>query len=120
MKIAFSTSGKTLDAPLDQRFGRAAGFIVYDLDTNSFDVIDNQTNLNASQGAGIKSAETVVRAGAKAIVTGHCGPNAFRALSAAGISIYNSDAATVSEALEQYRAGTLKESGSPDVQGHWV
>jgi predicted Fe-Mo cluster-binding NifX family protein len=28
MKVAFSSSGQTLDAPLDRRFGRAPYFIV--------------------------------------------------------------------------------------------
>ena len=30
MKIAFSTSGNYLNAPLDTRFGRAAKFLIYD------------------------------------------------------------------------------------------
>jgi predicted Fe-Mo cluster-binding NifX family protein len=85
VKVAFATEGVDLSAPLDSRFGRAAKFLVYNLDTNAFTVIDNQQNLNASQGAGIQSAETVARSGAKAIVTGHCGPKAFRALSGGGL-----------------------------------
>ncbi|MBN2345255.1 MAG: NifB/NifX family molybdenum-iron cluster-binding protein [Candidatus Aminicenantes bacterium] len=119
MKIAFSTSGHDLDAPIDVRFGRAPKFLIYDLESGNFTVIDNQQNLNASQGAGIQSAETVARSGAKALVSGHCGPNAFRVLKAAGVKIYNSDAATVAEALEKFKAGELKEAGGADVQGHW-
>jgi predicted Fe-Mo cluster-binding NifX family protein len=119
MKIAFSTSGSDLSAPLDSRFGRAPKFLVYDLDSMSFEIIDNQQNLNAAQGAGIQSAETVVRSGAKVLVSGHCGPKAFRVLAAAGVKVYNSDAATVAAALEQFKAGKLKEAGSADVQGHW-
>jgi predicted Fe-Mo cluster-binding NifX family protein len=120
MKIAFTTSGTDLNAPLDSRFGRAPKFLVYDLETNAFEVVDNQQNLNAAQGAGIQSAETVARLGAKAIVTGHCGPKAFRVLSAAGIKIYNTDAPTVAAALEQYRAGKLLEATGADVGGHWA
>lgn len=119
MKVAFTTSGSDFSAPLESRFGRAPKFLVYDLDSESFEVIDNQQNLNAAQGAGIQSAETVARAGAKALVSGHCGPNAFRVLVAAGIKIYNSDATTVAEALEQFRSGKLKEAGNADVEGHW-
>lgn len=118
MKIAFTTSGNDLNAPLDSRFGRAPKFLVYDLDTNTFEVIDNQ--LNAAQGAGIQAAEIVARSGAKSLVTGHCGPKAFRVLSAAGIKIFNTDAPTVAAALEQYRAGQLAEANSADVEGHWV
>jgi predicted Fe-Mo cluster-binding NifX family protein len=88
MKIAFTTSGTDLNAPLDSRFGRAPKFLIYDVETSAFEVVDNQQNLNAAQGAGIQSAETVARLGAKAVVTGHCGPKAFRVLAAAGIRIY--------------------------------
>ena len=120
MKIALTTSGQTLDAPLDSRFGRAPKFLVYDLEADTFEVVDNQQNLNAAQGAGIQSAETVARLGASAIVTGHCGPKAFRVLTAAGIKIYNCNVATVAEALEQFRAGQLTEAAAADVEGHWV
>lgn len=120
MKVAFTTSGDDLDAPLDQRFGRAPKFLVYDLDSDALTVIDNQQSLNAAQGAGIQSAEAVVRSGATGLVTGHCGPKAFRALSAAGIKIFNTDAATVAAALAAYRAGELVEAASGDVDGHWA
>ncbi len=119
MKIALSTSGSDLSAGLDTRFGRAPKFLVLDLENGEFEVIDNQQNLNAAQGAGIQSAETVIRSGARALVSGHCGPNAFRVLSSAGVRVYNSDAATVAEAVEQFKQGKLKEAGGADVQGHW-
>jgi len=119
MKVAFTSSGSNLDAPLDGRFGRAPKFILYDLDNNAFGVIDNQQNLNAAQGAGIQSAEAVARAGANCVVTGHVGPKAFRALSAAGIKVFTTDAPTVAAALELYRQGALTEARSADVDGHW-
>ena len=119
MKIAITTMGDNLNAPVDARFGRAQKFIVYDLDSNSFEVVDNQQNLNAVQGAGIQSAEAVAKTGARAVLTGHCGPKAFRALSAAGIKIYNISGVTVSEAIEKFRSGQIAEAVSADVEGHW-
>lgn len=120
MKVALTASGEKLESPLDSRFGRASKFILYDLDHNTFEVVENLQNLNAAQGAGIQAAETVARLGAEALVTGHCGPKAFRVLLAAGIKIYHTDASTVAEALEQYRAGKLSEAKSADVEGHWA
>ncbi len=120
MKIAFTTSGTNLEGRFESRFGRVSHFIVYDLEKETFDLIDNQQNANAPRGAGIQAAETIARSGAKALVTGHCGPNAYRVLQAAGISVYQSDAATVAEALEKYRAGQLSLIDSADVQGHWA
>ncbi len=120
MKIAFTTSGDKVEAPLDSRFGRAPKFLVYDLEAETFVVIDNKQNLNAAQGAGVQSATAVANTGAQALVTGHCGPKAFQVLKTAGIKVYNTDAATVAEALEQYRSGRLAEAESSDVEGHWV
>lgn len=119
MKVAFTTSGNTLDAPMDPRFGRAAGYIMYDTDSETFEAFDNSQVLNSAHGAGIQATEAVVKRGANCVVTGHCGPNAFRALSAAGIRIYTTQAATVAEALEAYRAGALPTMNSADVEGHW-
>lgn len=120
MKIAFTTSGTDLDSQLDRRFGRAPRFLIYDLERASFETVDNRQNVNAAQGAGIQSAETVARLGAEALVTGHCGPKAFRVLQAAGIEVFNSDSKTVAEALERYRAGQLTPAQTADVESHWV
>ena len=119
MKIAISTSGDNLTAPLDSRFGRAAGFLIYDTDTKGMQMIDNAQNLNAPQGAGIQAAQTVANTGAEAVITGHCGPKAFRVLQAAGIKVYNCQAATVEEALRQLEEGKLLVASEADVEGHW-
>jgi predicted Fe-Mo cluster-binding NifX family protein len=119
MKIAFTTSGNDLNAPLDSRFGRAPKFLVYDMEAGTFTVVDNRQNMQASQGAGIQAAGIIVEQGVKGLITGHCGPKAFQVLSAAGVKIFNSSASSVAAALEQYRAGLLSPSGSADVDGHW-
>jgi predicted Fe-Mo cluster-binding NifX family protein len=120
MKVVFTASGSGLEAPLDSRFGRAPKFLVYDTATSSFEIVDNKQNVDATQGAGIQSAETVARLGAKALVSGHCGPKAFRVLMAAGIKVFHTDAPTVAEALAQYREGRLTEARAADVDGHWT
>lgn len=120
MKIAFTTAGNDLSAPLDSRFGRAPKFLIYDLDIGTYEVMDNQQNLNAAQGAGIQSAQNIARLGVVALITGHCGPKAFRVLQAADIKIFNCDAATVCDALDMYRSCKLREAAEADVEGHWV
>lgn len=120
MKIAFTTSGSDLNAPLDRRFGRSPKFLLFETECEKFEVFDNQQNMNAAQGAGIQSAEKIARLGAAVLVTGHCGPKAFRVLSAAGIKIFTSDSPSVSSALDQYRQGKLTALKSADVEGHEV
>lgn len=119
MKIIFTAAGDGLEAPLDPRFGRAPKFILFDLDSGAFEVLDNADNAAGAQGVGVQAANAAVRTGASALVTGHCGPNAFRVLAAAGIRVYTTPAATVAAALEAYKAGSLRPAAAPDVRGHW-
>lgn len=120
MKLAFSTSGENIDSPLDPSFGRAKNFLLLDLELQTSTVISNQQNLNAAQGAGIQAGQTIVKAGAQALITGHCGPKAFRVLEAAGVKVYNTDAPTVAEAITRFHAGELTEATSANVEGHWA
>lgn len=120
MKIAVTATGKTLDSPLDQRFGRAARFIVWDSESATYEVLDNTQNLNANQGAGIQTAGNVVRSGAHVLISGHLGPKAFQVLNAAGIEMYCADVATVNDALEAYAAKRLEAIVAPTVEGHWI
>lgn len=118
MKIVFTTLGENLDSPLDPSFGRARNFLIYDLPSKAFEIISNTQNLGAAQGAGIQAAQTIAKAGGGALITGHCGPKAFRVLDAAGIKVFNTDAPSVAEALARYLAGALAEAKAANVEGH--
>jgi predicted Fe-Mo cluster-binding NifX family protein len=120
MKVAVTSRGPTLDDQVDPRFGRAQVFLVVDTDTGAFDVVDNKQNLEAAQGAGIQAARIVAEHGAGVVITGHCGPNAFRTLSAAGIDVVLGAEGTVREAVGRFNAGELRAVSSADVEGHWV
>lgn len=119
MKVAITTTGKDLTSEFESRFGRAPGFIIYDLDKGSFEYVDNSINLNAPQGAGIQAAMSIIKAGAEALVSGHCGPKAFKVLNEAGIKIYAVEARTVIQAVEFFVAGKFNLIQSADVGGHW-
>lgn len=120
MKIAFSTSGDSLNASLDPRFGRAPRFVVYDDKTGSLTAIENTQNLNAAQGAGIQSALTVCNADVDCLITGHCGPKAFQVLEAANIKVYLCKAKTISDAYESLKSGELTVAESANAEAHWV
>ena len=86
-KIAISSESPDLEARVDPRFGRAAGFVIVDPETMAFEYVDNGTSQVMAQGAGIQAAEIVAATGARVLLTGFVGPKAFQALSAAGIKI---------------------------------
>ncbi len=120
MKIAITTSGKTLESPVELRFGRAPEFLVFDMETTLFTSVDNTQNLNAAQGAGIQSAGNVINAGASVLISGHCGPKAMKVLKTAGIKVYLTEGGTVREAIAAFEAGTLTEITEADVEEHWL
>ncbi len=121
MKIAITSSGEGLNAPVDERFGRAANFVLVEVDGDErkVETVPNTQNRQAAQGAGIQAAETVHRNGAQILLTGHVGPKAFRALDAAKIEIYSGIKGTVGDALDDYLAGRLQQTHGADVEGHW-
>jgi len=83
-----------------------------------FEVIQN-TASGATGGAGIQAAQTIAGKGVKVLITGNVGPNAFQALSAAGIKIVTGAFGTVREVVEKYKRGELRETGAPTVGGHF-
>ena len=118
MKIAITSTGETLGSNVDQRFGRAAFFIVVDIETMDFAAIENG-NVAASGGAGTGSAKVVIDAGAEAVLTGNCGPNAECALIAAGVKLYIGVTGTVAEAIELFKSGGLTVADGPSVKSHF-
>ena len=120
MRIAVTSQGCTVDDEVDPRFGRARTFLIVDSETNAMEVVDNEQNLQAAQGAGIQAARLVAERGAEVVITGHCGPRAYQTLSAAGIKVVVGAEGKVQEAVDGFVTGELKPSGAADVEGHWV
>ena len=118
-KIAISSEGPSMDEAVDPRFGRAAGFLIIDTDSETFAYIDNGASQTMAQGAGIQAAEIVAHSGAKAVLTGYVGPKAFKALAAAGIQIVQDLVQmTARAALEKYKRGDITVARQPNKAGH--
>lgn len=119
MKIAVTSKGIDLDSAVDPRFGRAAYILVVDTANFDYEVLDNKENINALKGAGIQAASMISDRGAEVLLTGFCGPNAFKTLNAAKIGVANNAAGTVREAVTAYLDGKLPLSDEANVEGHW-
>ena len=118
MKIAIPSEGKDLNAPMDERFGRASGFVIYDIEAGTHKHIDNKQNMDSPQGAGIQAAKTVINEGVRILITGNVGPKAHATLTASGIEIFLKSGGTVIDAVKAYRSGTLAKSDKANVEGH--
>ncbi len=108
MKVCVTATSAGLSAQVDPRFGRAQYFIFVDTEDMSCESIPNP-NVSAVGGAGIQSAQLVAEKGAEVVITGHIGPNAASALSAAGIKVVTGvQGLTVREAVERFVTGKLR------------
>ncbi|HMA67213.1 MAG TPA: NifB/NifX family molybdenum-iron cluster-binding protein [Desulfosalsimonadaceae bacterium] len=120
MKIAVTSNGKNLDAEVDPRFGRAANFIIVEPENMDYTVIENQQTMNLPQGAGIQAGKTIVDNRVDVVLTGNCGPKAFKVLEAAGVKVVINAEGTVKEVIEQFQNGVLGGyAETPNVNGHW-
>ena len=119
MKIAVTSTGKDLDSPVDPRFGRAAYILIVDVDTLAFNVLDNAENVNAFKGAGIQAASMISDNHADVLLTGFCGPNAFKTLEAANVKVAGDVSGTVREAVAAFVDGNVNLVSEPNAEGHW-
>ena len=117
MKIAVTSTGNTIDSPIDPRFGRCQFFVFVDPETMEFEAAENEAVM-AAGGAGPQAAQFVANKGAEAVLTGNVGPNAVSALKAAGITIYIGAQGTVKETVLLFKNGQMQEVGEATVASH--
>jgi predicted Fe-Mo cluster-binding NifX family protein len=121
MKIAICSQSDNTQSNVDSRFGRAAYFAVYDESVDEWEFVENRQNLQASQGAGIQAAQTVIDFGVGVLIAANVGPKAMVALRADGISVFEADTAkTIQQTFDAYRSGQLTQLDQSNVEGHWA
>jgi len=116
MKITVSARGKTLDSDMDPRFGRSAGFVLFDTETGQTVYLDNSAQLGLAQGTGIKAAQMIADAGTDVLITGQMGPKAAQVLSRSGIKLYVGTGGTVQEAIQALERNELRELAGDMLQ----
>jgi predicted Fe-Mo cluster-binding NifX family protein len=116
VKVCVSAIAGSLEAQVDSRFGRCQYFVFVDSETLAFEV-ERNTAAGATGGAGIQAAQIVANHGVQLVLTGNVGPNAYQALSAAGIKIVTGATGTVREAVVTNK-NTYRSASGPTVNGH--
>ena len=118
MKIAVTAKGSDLDSNVDARFGRCRYFLVIDSDTLAYQAFEN-SNAQAGGGAGISSAQVMVDQDVACVLTGNCGPKAFRVLAEADIDVIVGCSGCVRDVVEQYKNGELSATSQANVNSHF-
>ncbi|KEI81445.1 diguanylate cyclase [Clostridium botulinum] len=108
MKIAISSTGKTMENSLDMRFGRCEYFQIHDSESKKVKILENEGQ-NASGGAGIVASNQLVDEKVDVIITGNLGPNAFEIIEKAGIKAYKCEPIAITLVIEKYNKGELEQ-----------
>ncbi|APH15739.1 dinitrogenase iron-molybdenum cofactor family protein [Clostridium sporogenes] len=108
MKIAISSTGKTMENLLDMRFGRCEYFQIHDTESKEVKILENEGQ-NASGGAGIVASNQLVDEKVDVIITGNFGPNAFGIIEKAGVKAYKCESISITSVIEKYNKGELEQ-----------
>ena len=113
MILMISSEGDHLESQPCHRFGRAPYFIQFDLSEKTWKAHSNEA-VHERGGAGVASTQFLVDHKADVVVSGRFGPNAYRALSSAGVQLFAFDARyeTVQQVIEAYKNQELIEVGN--------
>ncbi|NCB42120.1 MAG: dinitrogenase iron-molybdenum cofactor biosynthesis protein [Clostridia bacterium] len=106
MKIAIPVDENNMETVVCPSFGRAPYFMIYDTDQSEATFILN-TAANASGGAGIKAAQTVVDQKADVVLTVRCGQNSAEVINSANIKMYKTVSGTAVENIAFLEKGEL-------------
>jgi len=117
VKIAVTSFENNLDSLVCPQFGRANYFLIIDTQTLDYEVITNP-NIKVVDGAGIQSAQLLIKEEIKALFTGRVGMNAFRILDSAGILIYENVEGIVRVVIDKLKLGILHVSNNFKQPNH--
>jgi predicted Fe-Mo cluster-binding NifX family protein len=102
MKIGVISEGDTLDSYVADDFGHAPYFLIVDMDTLDYVVVENEHKDSVS-GAGMLVAKAIVDLGVDAIIVGGIGPHGYEILSDAGITVSADEEGTVEESVNDFK-----------------
>lgn len=104
MRIVIPSSGKTMDSMMDERFGRAGFFLIYDTDTDEHQFLEN-TWLGQQHGVGVRTSSVIAEKGVSMAIVPHIGPKAGDILRESGIDVRTSDIKPLKHIIEELKNG---------------
>ena len=110
MKIAISSTGKSLESDVDARFGRCNYFLIAEIEDKKikkFKAIENTAKAQIG-GAGITAGEIVAKQNVDAVITVNLGPRAFSVFEQFKIKTYQGEG-KIKEIVQKFLNGKLKE-----------
>ena len=116
MIIGISSQDGKMDTQFSGRFARCKYYLLVDSETAEWKVIDNPA-VSATGGAGPQAVQLLVESGVDVVISGRFGPNAYRALEAAGLPCYVAERGTQEELVALFKEDKLEKISSPSGPG---
>lgn len=108
MKIAIALEENKYESQVDKRFGRAAYFLIIDIETKKYKIVENEAK-NEVSGAGLKVIRNLIAWKVDEIVAEEVGPKAVMLIKELEIPIYKlGNINKVEEVLKAYNQKNLK------------
>lgn len=110
MKIIFTAKGENWDSDIDERFGRANIFFIYNEENDTVEIASNSETEDMGHGAGLQSAKKAIDLNPNIIITGNgAGSKALDILKRTNIKMYTGAGnMTLKEAYEAYKKEKLQ------------
>lgn len=110
MKICICSTGKSMVAEIDGRFGKAPVFLIIDTETMDHEFIENAGRMGPK--SGLSAARVMLEKGVEAVLSGCVGQNAKAALKLGNIRVYEDlrEGETLGEVVEKFKRGEYRES----------
>lgn len=115
MKVAVSSSGKTVNSEVNPRFGRCPYFLIVEIENGK--IVDSKSLENTAtghqRGAGPTAVELIANQGVEAVITQNIGPRALEALKPRDeldlkIEVYKGSG-VIKEVVKDFIAGELEK-----------
>jgi predicted Fe-Mo cluster-binding NifX family protein len=108
MKLFIPTQSDSEKSLVSEQLGRANYFYVYDTDKNEGQFYKNSFS-NENHGAGVKTAEFILKQGSYALLTPRVGEKALDILLNTDVKMYKSNGKVVKEVIQDFIDQKLEE-----------
>ncbi|MGM0381702.1 MAG: NifB/NifX family molybdenum-iron cluster-binding protein [bacterium] len=115
MKIALSTGGNDLEGRVSPVFGRCQNFLMAEIENEELAgwELEDNPGRDQTRGAGSAASQMLAEQSVDAVITGKVGSTSIMALDQLGINVYESAGGTISENIDKFISGELKEINEP-------
>lgn len=109
MKVAIALEENKYEAQVDRRVGRAPYFLIIDIETNNYEIIENEAKDEVT-GAGLKVIKNLVTLGIDVLIAGDVGPKAAVLIEEFDLPVYKlGELTSVDEVLKAFKEKKLEK-----------